>query len=319
MYLGGPNGISTTPFAVLKGPHPDTATCSPDFFGGEVHAAGDVNGDGYGDVLVYASSGHKAYVYYGSATGMTTPPVVLTGGKNHTSWYLYQGASGAGDVNGDGFADVVLGSEQQGGPLPAVYLGSAAGLSTSPVYLQYPANTTLRPPVSVRGVGDVDGDGYADVVCFTGENSGSTAYYVYRGGASGIAVNPVPLPAPYGMADVWVAQGDVNGDGFSDVTAWSYWISSNNPIAEYFGTGAGLPASPSKSFSVSVASTFNLAQSLSSVGDVNRDGYADVVLGAEGETELFLGGPGGLLSTPVQTLTGSGNYGWATGGAGAGF
>ena len=97
-YLGGAEGLSGTPTAVLNGPEPRG------HFGGSVASAGDVNGDGYADVIVGApdvdSSAGRAMVHLGGAEGLSaTPDVVLTGPDGPFGLFGVS-VAGAGDVNG---------------------------------------------------------------------------------------------------------------------------------------------------------------------------------------------------------------------------
>ena len=146
VYLGSAAGLATSPSVTLMGSQPHG------LFGRWVSTASDVNGDGYADVIVgadaeyggaYAAPGW-AYVYLGGASGLsTTPATTLTGPDGIGSWFGRCVAS-AGDVNGDGYADVVVGADAGGVVVPAdaaassadgwayVYLGSASGLATSP-------------------------------------------------------------------------------------------------------------------------------------------------------------------------------------------
>src|ERR1043166_879104 len=103
-------------------------------FGASLSTAGDVNGDGFADVLVGApgfstvnQSAGKAYLFLGSASGLSTVPAWATVGDGfHTR--LGPSVSTAGDVNGDGFSDVIVG--QIGTAF--VFHGSATGLSATP-------------------------------------------------------------------------------------------------------------------------------------------------------------------------------------------
>src|SRR5262245_1595810 len=107
-------------------------------FGSSVAAAGDVNGDGYADILVgaYSWSGGlwdegSAAVFHGSPSGPSNTPDWWAEGDDD---YANFGSSvaGAGDVNGDRFDDVIVGAQQ--GRFARVYLGSEAGLASSPAW-----------------------------------------------------------------------------------------------------------------------------------------------------------------------------------------
>ncbi|MBK9406110.1 MAG: FG-GAP repeat protein [Ignavibacteria bacterium] len=111
-------------------------------FGISVSTAGDVNGDGYDDVLIgahmfsgeYVNQG-KAYLFYGSSTGLNTDPAWTSLGTSEKR-YLGKKVSAAGDVNNDGYSDVLIvaSARTYGYPTGAVYAfyGSPSGLSSVP-------------------------------------------------------------------------------------------------------------------------------------------------------------------------------------------
>ncbi|HKZ69178.1 MAG TPA: integrin alpha, partial [Anaerolineales bacterium] len=82
-------------------------------FGFPVATAGDVNGDGYDDVIVgahgYLSYTGRAYVFLGSGSGLNPTPAFTATGEVVNSFFGFA-AGMAGDVNGDGYADVIIGA-----------------------------------------------------------------------------------------------------------------------------------------------------------------------------------------------------------------
>ena len=85
-------------------------------FGWSVASAGDVNGDGYSDVIVGAHlydnsfiDEGRAFVYTGSASGLSATPTWIANGNHGNADFGYSVAS-AGDIDGDGFADIVIGA-----------------------------------------------------------------------------------------------------------------------------------------------------------------------------------------------------------------
>lgn len=189
VYLGGPGGPSTSPVMLApQGPS----------FGASVASAGDVNGDGFGDVIVGADNG--AYVYLGGPGGLSATPITVVNPAFPEGSFGVTVAS-AGDVNGDGFADVIVGAWFVGGGAAYAYLGGAGGLSTTPAVLTGPGGPTGASEQfgsSVASAGDVNGDGFADIVvgALDGANSYAGAAYVYTGEAAGLSTNPTVLIAP---------------------------------------------------------------------------------------------------------------------------
>ncbi len=110
------------------------------YLGLTVGTAGDVNGDGYADVIVASpilnSNRGIALVFHGSAQGLADSPDWTGEGERTGDWYGMS-AGTAGDVNGDGYADVIVGADshdngQTDEGRAYVYFGSPSGLSTAP-------------------------------------------------------------------------------------------------------------------------------------------------------------------------------------------
>jgi hypothetical protein len=114
-----------------------TGEATNNFYGRSVSSAGDVNGDGYDDVIVgaygYNSNTGKVYLYLGSASGLSSTHSWDSIGENQDDCYG-NSVSSAGDVNGDGYNDVIVGAYGYNSWIGKVYLylGSASGLSSTP-------------------------------------------------------------------------------------------------------------------------------------------------------------------------------------------
>src|SRR2546426_5436000 len=145
------------------------------FFGHSVASAGDVNGDGFSDVIIGAyaydngqSNEGRAFVYLGSASGLAATPAWTAESDQATAYFGIAVAS-AGDVNGDGFSDVIVGAHtydngQTDEGRAFVYLGSASGLAATPAWTAESDQASALFGLSVASAGDVNGDGFSDVI-----------------------------------------------------------------------------------------------------------------------------------------------------------
>jgi hypothetical protein len=296
------------------------------YFGSSVASAGDVNGDGYSDVIVGAfgySNGEsgegQTYLFLGSATGPSTIPAWTAESDQVSAQFGFSVAS-AGDVNGDGYSDVVVGAlyydngEGDEGQ-SYLYLGSASGLSSTAAWTAESDQAMAQFGYSVAGAGDVNGDGYSDVVVGAnaydnGENNEGRAH-LYLGSASGLS-STADWTAESNQSALFgwsvASAGDVNGDGYSDVVVGA--VQYSNPETHEGGSYLFLGAASGLSTIAAwtAESDQNAAWfgcSVASAGDVNGDGYSDVVVGAryydnaegdEGRAYLYLGSASGLAS-----------------------
>src|SRR5262249_41994256 len=130
----------------------------------------------------------------GSPSGLSTTPAWTAEGNQAGAGFGVS-ISTAGDVNGDGFADVIIGAphasngEQSEGRV-YVYLGSASGLSTTPVAIRESNQANAWFGFSVATAFDVDGDGYDDVIVgapyFDGQYPDEGKIFVFQGDQSGL-------------------------------------------------------------------------------------------------------------------------------------
>lgn len=253
----------------------------------------DVNGDGFGDLVVGASESASAFVFPGGAIGTAAVPgTTLTAAAGSGFGEVI---ASVGDVNGDGFADIAIGAALG----VNVYLGSVSGLRTTA------ASTIAAAAPSVSAAGDVNGDGYADVI--VGEPGVGVS--VYAGSVSGLATTAsVTLTSSLPSFGAFVASaGDVNGDGFGDVLAGA---PGEHAGLLYLGSAAGLSTT---------GLTLAHVTSAGCAGDVNGDGYADLVVGAADESLVYLAlGSAAGLRAPSGGLGVTGSLGLGSAVAGVG-
>ncbi len=302
------------------------------YFGTSVASAGDVNGDGFSDVIVgapgftnIATDDGRVFVYLGSQAGLATAAGWTVKGDQTLSDFGRCVAS-AGDVNGDGYDDVIVGAPNYDTLFPDagrafLYLGSALGPSTTPSWTASSGQAGAGFGRSVASAGDVNGDGYDDVIVgantFTNGQSSEGRAFLYLGSPTGLAATPA-WSAESDQANAYfgysvASAGDVNGDGFSDVIVGAPFHDHgelDEGRAHVFqGSTIGLGASAVWTVESNVIlSAFGY--SVASAGDVNSDGYSDVVVGApylsngqgtEGGAFAYLGSASGLATTVSWT------------------
>ena len=363
-----------------------------DYSGFSVSSAGDVNGDGYDDLIIGAyradpigNSSGETYIVYGGASAPGADGVLDLSTLDGTSGFSLTGidagdysgrsVSSAGDVNGDGYDDLIIGASGVG----SVQGEYDAFLGPGEAYVVYggPTGADLvldRPTldgtrgfaltgiddgdelgVSVSSAGDVNGDGYDDLIIgATGADpngdSGAGETYVIYGGASapgtdgvldlstldgtnGFILNGIDADDRSGFSIS--SAGDVNGDGYDDLIIGADRADPNGDSSG--GTyviygGASAPGTGGR-FNLSALDGTNgfilngidaddrSGRSVSSAGDVNGDGYDDLIIGADradpkgdsgaGETYVVYGGasaPGTGGKLDLSALDGTNGF-----------
>ena len=304
-------------------------------FGYSVDRAGDVNGDGYADVVIgadrYKQFTGRTYVYLGHASGLSATPIFTATGEDVNNHFGYS-AGTAGDVNGDGYDDIIVGAyhyKEFTGRV-YVYAGNANGLSTSPVLTITGEGPNIYFGRSVGTAGDVNGDGYDDVIVAAQAYDDWTGrVYIYAGSPSGLGAAPIFTAVGEGPSNSFGRSvgtaGDVNGDGYSDVVVGAPGYGDfQGRIYVYAGSADGLGTVPAFT-ATGQGANGHFGYSAGTAGDVNRDGYDDLIVGADcqgkntGWIYVFAGSSNGLSVTPIFAATGEGehnHFGYSVGAAG---
>ncbi len=353
-----------------------------DFSGYSVSAAGDVNGDGFDDVIIGAygaatSDAGEGYVVFGKASGWDSSLDLsaLDGSTGFrldavSTWdRLGRAVSEAGDVNGDGIDDLLIGawsgSTGYAGESFVVF-GKASGWAASLDLSTLDGTTGFRldgvaaadySGKAVGAAGDVNGDGFDDILigAYKAASAAGESYVVF-GQASGWAAS-LDLSDLDGTTGFRIdgidgsdrsgrsvsGAGDVNGDGIADliVGAWGASPSGSASGESYVVFGKTSAWAASLDLSTLDGSTgFRLdgidaaddaGRSVSAAGDVNGDGFDDLMVGAwggdpdgnaaAGESYVVFGGDfthsvTHLGSSAADTLTGTSGANVMVGGLG---
>lgn len=290
-----------------------------DQLGQSVSAAGDVNGDGVPDYI----GGSDRDATNGNNAGFARVFSGLDGSVLHT--FYGGGASdsfgahvaGAGDVDADGFDDLIVGSRYHALGDPTGNAQVLSGLDGSVLHTFSLTPNANFLPTAVAGVGDVNADGHDDLligdpVDGTGANNGGTA--VLYSGLDGSALHSFPSSVVGQRKGYSVGcAGDVDMDGVPDLIVGS--LASSVAGAAWVYSGAD--GSELHQFTSGTTGD-RFAFSVAGAGDVDGDGYDDVVVGApfdstgasSGGRALIYSGADGTIVHDLVGTTSAGELGY---------
>ena len=278
--LNGQNGLTLTGVSISQ-----------------VSNAGDINGDGFDDLIIGSSQGSSSYVVFGTSNfnsnvNLTTLDETngfkINGIPTRSGGFSNTSVSSAGDINGDGIADIIIGA----------------------------------PFASPNGRQNA---GSSFVVFGKTGGFGANLNLANLNGSNGFRINGINTGDSLGTSIS--SAGDINGDGFDDLIISAPAVSSNNSYgrnagAAYvvFGKASGFPTNlnlsnlnGSKGFTIqnNSGSSYRFSSSVSCAGDVNGDGYDDLVVGGEDNSSYVIFGSASGFTPTLDIASLNGRNGFA--------
>ncbi len=289
--------ISNEPYQVYLN---DTAETH---FGERIWSGGDVNGDGFQDVIVWRRNYFDyepfIYLFYGTEDGFS--PIIAWSFLLTTNTDIVVDITG--DYNNDGYEDILLGCHDKSA---SCFYGSAAGPNISPDWIKLTELIQVDSQfgTDLTNAGDVNNDGYDDALVSARlydngqENEGMI--FLYKGTPAGLSTtatwNKEGNIAGLALGSDVSGLGDINGDGYDDVSVSAFTLAYSGKVYVYKGIASGI--STSLLWSATGASEEYLGEDVGA-GDFNGDGFKDLVACGQGTIRVYNGNGISFSATPT--------------------